>query len=230
MVVDRSTLDVAVRVGVVGVPHTKEMKILFVRGGQGRVSSKHRPTSVRGGKSFLSLSLSPVYNRYRWILARGFGTFPRVSRGNVKMRGQMLPPPHPSTFSTRPGVETFPLRFSTDRCTPRSFTAYLLRVHVRGARQVSTDYEPNREIRNSRGRRRTENSRALESWYRGIEIGVGFVSKVITGNGKVILLRRERRRCMSLDRNMGRLMQTNRCSGETEAVIAMQKLFRRFHE
>lgn len=33
MVVDRSTLDVAVRVGVVGVPHTKEMKILFVRGG-----------------------------------------------------------------------------------------------------------------------------------------------------------------------------------------------------
>lgn len=47
-----------------------------------------------------------------------------------------------------------------------------------------------------------------------------------------LVLRRERRRCMSLDRNMGRLMQTNRCSGETEAVIArtMQKLFRRFHE
>lgn len=227
MVVDRSTLDVAVRVGVVGVPHTKEMKILFVRGGQGRVSSKHRPTSVRGGKSSLSLSLSGV-QPISLDISQRIWNVPSCVEG--KCQGAWANVTASSTFSTRPGVETFPLRFSTDRCTPRSFTAYLLRVHVRGARQVSTDYEPNREIRNSRGRRRTENSRALESWYRGIEIGVGFVSKVITGNGKVILLRRERRRCMSLDRNMGRLMQTNRCSGETEAVIAMQKLFRRFHE
>lgn len=94
MVVDRSTLDVAVaRVGVVGVPHTKEMKILFVRGrvefhrniGPHRVRGKREKERERGALALL------VYNRYRWILAREFSNVPPPSRRNVEV--QMLPLP-----------------------------------------------------------------------------------------------------------------------------------------
>lgn len=141
MVVDRSTLDVAVaRVGVVGVPHTKEMKILFVRGrvefhrniGPHRVRGKREKERERGALALL------VYNRYRWILAREFSNVPPPSMRRGEMsRCKCYRSP---TFSTRPrGAETFPLRFSTDRCTPRSFTGYAVsrvRTCKRG-RQVS---------------------------------------------------------------------------------------------
>lgn len=96
MVVDRSTLDVAVaRVGVVGVPHTKEMKILFVRG---RVEF-HRnigPHRVRGKRERERRARSPGIQPIPLdISQRIFQRSPLLRCVEEKCRGANVTAPRP---------------------------------------------------------------------------------------------------------------------------------------